>query len=298
MKRLYDRLSFQQKKAYWAWLFLAVPIVFFVCVRFYPTFNAAMISFTNWNLLSEPRWVGLANYERMLNDPVFWKVFANTFIYLLVGLPISLILAFVVAYYLDQVRFMHGLIRGLYFIPYLTTAVAMAWVWRWAYQPAPIGVINSILSNIGLPQQPFLRSPSQALYAVLAPAIWAGMGFQVIIFLAGLRAIPETYYEAARIDGVGKWATLWEITLPLLRPTILFLVVLTSIGLLRIFDQVYNMTVDGQGGPLNSTRPLVVNIYNSAFRDFDMGYATAQTMVLFVVLLVITLAQLRLMRNR
>lgn len=298
MKQLYDRLAFQQKKAYWAWIFLAVPIAFFCIVRFYPTLNAAAISFTNWNLLSPMEFVGLRNYERMFTDPVFWKVFANTFLYLIIGLPITLLLSFAVAYYLDQVRFMHGFIRGLYFIPYLTTAVAMAWVWRWGYQPMPIGVLNQILGAFGLPQQPFLRAPGQALVSVLAPAIWAGLGFQVIIFLAGLRGIPETYYEAARIDGIGKWATLWEITLPLLRPTILFLVVLTSISLLRIFDQVYNMTVDGQGGPLNSTRPLVLNIYNSAFKDFDMGYATAQTMVLFVVLLIITVVQLRLMRAK
>ncbi len=298
MKQLYDRLTFQQKKAYWAWIFLAVPIAFFCIVRFYPTLNAAAISFTNWNLLSPMEFVGLRNYERMFTDPVFWKVFANTFLYLIIGLPITLLLSFAVAYYLDQVRFMHGFIRGLYFIPYLTTAVAMAWVWRWGYQPMPIGVLNQILGTFGLPQQPFLRAPGQALVSVLAPAIWAGLGFQVIIFLAGLRGIPETYYEAARIDGIGKWATLWEITLPLLRPTILFLVVLTSISLLRIFDQVYNMTVDGQGGPLNSTRPLVLNIYNSAFKDFDMGYATAQTMVLFVVLLIITVVQLRLMRAK
>src|SRR5215217_934658 len=298
MKQLYDRLTFQQKKAYWAWIFLAVPIAFFCIVRFYPTLNAAAISFTNWNLLAPMEFVGLQNYQRLFTDPVFWKVFGNTFLYLIIGRPITLLLSFAVAYYLDQIRFMHGFIRGLYFIPYLTTAVAMAWVWRWGYQPLPIGVLNQILTTFGLPQQPVLRAPGQALVSVLAPAIWAGLGFQVIIFLAGLRGIPETYYEAARIDGVGKWATLWEITLPLLRPTILFLVVLTSISLLRIFDQVYNMTVDGQGGPLNSTRPLVLSIYNSAFKDFDMGYATAQTMVLFVVLLIITVVQLRLMRAK
>jgi len=298
MKRFYDRLTFQQKKAYWAWLFLAVPVAFFCFVRFYPTLNAMVISFTDWNLLSPMKFVGFENYQKMLTDKVFWKVFGNTFLYLIIGLPVTLLLSFAVAYYLDQIRFMHGFIRGLYFIPYLTTAVAMAWVWRWGYQPVPIGILNQILTDFGLPQQPFLRAPSQALASVLAPAIWAGLGFQVIIFLAGLRGIPDTYYEAARIDGVGKWATLWEITLPLLRPTILFLVVLTSISLLRIFDQVYNMTVGGQGGPLNSTRPLVLNIYNSAFRDFDMGYATAQTMVLFIVLLVITMVQLRLMRAK
>jgi multiple sugar transport system permease protein len=295
---LFDRLSVRQRQAFWAWTFLAVPIVFFVSIRFYPTFNAVYISLTDWNLLGEMKFVGPANYAELLYDPEFWQVFSNTFEYLILGLPISLVLSFVVAYYLDRVRFMHGLLRGLYFIPYLTTAAAMAWVWRWFYQPVPIGVFNQILTDFGLPQQPFLRSMTQALPAVLAPAVWAGLGFQVIIFLAGLRAIPETYYEAARIDGVGRWRILFEITLPLLRPTVIFLVVVSSIGFLRIFDQVYNMTVDGQGGPLNATRPLVLNIYLSAFTDYKMGYAAAQTTVLFLVLLVITLLQLRLMRAK
>ncbi|WP_226582406.1 carbohydrate ABC transporter permease [Acuticoccus sediminis] len=295
--RAIDSLTIHQKQALWAWVFLAVPIVFFVVVRFYPTLDSAWISLSNWSLFREPKFIGFANYREMFADPVFWKVFGNTFKYLALGLPISLLISFTVAYFLDRVRVMHGLIRGLYFVPYLTTAVAMAWVWRWFYEPVPIGLFNDVLSSLGLPQQPFLRSVDQALPSVLAPAIWAGLGFQVIIFLAGLRAIPETYYEAARIDGVGSWTILREITLPLLRPTLLFLIVISSIGFLRIFDQVYNMTVDGQGGPLNATRPLVLNIYNSAFVDYDMGYATAQTMVLFLVLLVITVVQLRLLRS-
>ncbi len=133
---------------------------------------------------------------------------------------------------------------------------------------------------------------------MLAPAIWAGLGFQIVLFMAGLRAIPSSYYEAARIDGAGKWMILREITLPLLRPTIVFLVVISSIGFLRIFDTVYNMTDNGAGGPLNSTKPLVLYIYESAFRSYRMGYAAAQTLVLFVILLSISLIQLRLIRSR
>lgn len=298
MRQFYHRLSIRQKQAFWAWVFLSVPVIFFVTIRFYPTFHATYLSFTDWDLLSDASFIGFDNYARLMTDPVFWQVFFNTFLYLLLGMPVSLLLSFVVAYYLDQVRFMHGLIRALYFIPFLTTAAAMAWVWKWFYQPVPVGAFNMMLTSLGFDQQPFLRSTTQALPAVLAPAVWAGLGFQVIIFLAGLRAIPTTYYEAARIDGVGRWRILIEITLPLLRPTIIFLVVVSSIGFLRIFDQVYNMTVDGLGGPLNATRPLVLNIYHSAFTDFEMGYATAQTMVLFLVLLVITLVQLRLMRAK
>jgi len=295
---LWQGLSLRQKQVVWAWSFLSLPILFYGVVRFYPTVEAFFISTTNWNLMTPPAFIGLANFKRLLADPVFWKVFQNTFLYLLIGTPVSLLLAFVVAYHLDRVRFMHGFIRALYFLPFLTTAAAMAWVWRWFYQPVPIGLINDVISSFGFAQQPFLRSTTQALPAVLAPAIWAGLGFQVVIFLAGLRAIPATYYEAARIDGVGDFAILRRITLPLLKPTIIFLVVFSSIGFLRIFDQVYNMTSGDPGGPLNATKPLVLMIYQTAFSSFDMGYAAAQTVVLFLVLLTISLLQLRLLRDR
>lgn len=296
--RVFDRMSMRSKKVVWAWSFLALPLVFYAAIRFYPTLQSFRISFTDWDLLTEPRYIWFDNYTRLFADPGFWKVFRNTFAYLLLGTPLSLILAFVIAWYLDRVRFMHGFIRALYFLPFLTTAAAMAWVWRWFYQPVPIGVINDALALIGIPQQPFLRSTSQALPAVTATAIWAGLGFQIIIFLAGLRAIPQTYYEAARIDGLGKWAILRKITLPLLKPTTVFLVVFSSIGFLRIFDQVYNMTTNDPGGPLGSTKPLVLMIYQTAFSSYDMGYAAAQTVVLFLILLTISFAQLWVMRGR
>ncbi len=295
---VWGRLTLHQKQVVWAWAFLAVPILFYVVIRFWPTANAFYLSFTNWNLLRPPKIVGLRNYYKLVADPVFWQVFRNTFAYLIIGTPVSLFIAFVVAYQLEKVRFMHGLIRALYFLPFLTTAVAMAWVWRWIYQPVPIGVLNDLFSMVGIPQQPFLRSTTQALPSVLAVAIWAGLGFQVVIFMAGLRAIPTTYYEAARIDGVSDWTILSRITLPLLKPTIVFLVVFSSIGFLRIFDQVYNMTTNDPGGPLNATKPLVLMIYQTAFSSFNMGYAAAQTVVLFMVLLVISLLQLRILRDR
>ena len=298
MSALATRLTIGTKRAMWAWAFLAVPVVFYVVIRFYPTFNAFIISFTDWNLISPKAFVGVANYVELAGEPVFWKVLLNTLLYGLIGLPVSMVLAFVVAYYLDQVRFMHGFLRALYFLPFLTTAAAMAWVWRWFYQPVPVGVFNLILVEIGFAQQPFLRSTTQALPAVLAPAVWAGLGFQIVIFLAGLRAIPGSYYEAARIDGAGAWRILHEITIPLLRPTIVFLVVISTICFLRIFDHVFNITFQGDGGPLNATKPMVLYIYDSAFRSSRMGYATAQTVILFAILLFITVLQLWYMRKR
>jgi multiple sugar transport system permease protein len=296
--RVWNRLTIHQKQVIWAWTFLAIPIAFYVVIRFWPTANAMWLSFTNWNLLRPARFVGLTNYVKLYNDPVFWKVFGNTFAYLIIGTPVSLLLSFIIAFELEKVRFLHGLIRALYFLPFLTTAAALAWVWRWFYQPVPIGFINGVLTNLGLPAQPFLRSPQQALVSVLASAIWAGLGFQIVIFMAGLRAIPHTYYEAARIDGVSGWTILTRITIPLLKPTIVFLVVFSSIGFLRIFDQVYNMTTNDPGGPLNSTKPLVLMIYQTAFSSFNMGYAAAQTVVLFLVLLTVSLIQLRILRDR
>ncbi|MAS15084.1 MAG: ABC transporter permease [Nitratireductor sp.] len=295
--RFYNNLTISQKQIVWAWIFLALPVLFYVVIRFYPTANAFVLSFQEWNLLGDRKYVGLENYAKLFSDPVFWKVFKNTFMYLILGTPVSLVLSFIIAYHLDKVRFMHGTIRALYFLPFMTSAVAMAWVWRWFYQPVPIGVFNNFLASFGISQIEFLSSTTNALPSVLACAVWAGLGFQVIIFMAGLRAIPQSYYEAARIDGVSSWTVLTEITIPLLKPTIVFLVVFSSIGFLRIFDQVFNMTTNNPGGPLNSTKPLVLLIYDTAFNGFNMGYAAAQTVVLFTILLVVSLIQLRLLKD-
>ena len=294
---LYRNLTIKQKQIVWAWTFLALPVVFYGVIRFYPTGTAFVISFQEWNLLGTRSWTGFDNYVTLWNDPVFWKVFKNTFAYLLIGTPVSLVLSFVIAYHLDKLRFLHGLLRLLYFLPFMTSAVAMAWVWRWFYQGVPIGLFNNILASFGIAQIEFLNSTTNALPAVLAPAIWAGLGFQVIIFMAGIRAIPTSYYEAAKIDGVGWGTVLTQITLPLLKPTMVFIVVFSSIGFLRIFDHVFNMTTNNPGGPLNSTKPLVLMIYDTAFNGFNMGYAAAQTVVLFTILLLVSLLQLYLLRS-
>lgn len=294
----FNNRSIKQKQAIWAWTFLSLPVLFYVTIRFYPTFGSIVLSFQNWNILGDRTWAGLDNYTKLFNDPVFWKVFQNTFVYLILGTPISLLISFIIAYHLDKVRFLHGTIRALYFLPFMTSTVAMAWLWRWFYQPVPVGVFNNMLAAIGIPQFPFLNSTVWALPSVLAPAIWAGLGFQIIIFMAGLRSIPQSYYEAADIDGVGPWTVLREITIPLLRSTLVFLVVFSSIGFLRIFDQVFNMTTNDPGGPLNSTKPLVLMIYDTAFNAFDMGYAAAQTVVLFTILLIVSLVQLYIMKER
>ena len=258
----------------------------------------AGLSLLHWDLLTPPGWAGLENYADLAGDRGFLKALGNTLAFSALYVPLTVAISLGVALLLNRRVTWVGLFRALYFLPFLTTAAAMAWVWRWFYQPVPIGVINNILSSMGLPAQPFLRSIEQGLPSIMVTAIWAGLGFQIIIFMAGLRAIPQTYYEAARIDGLGEWAILRKITLPLLKPTTVFLVVFSSIGFLRIFDQVYNMTTNDPGGPLNTTKPLVLMIYQTAFQSYSMGYAAAQTVVLFTILLIVSLLQLWVLRNR
>ncbi len=290
------RLKLQQRTALTAWTFLAVPLLFYAAVRFWPAIDAFRLSLSRWNLVGPRVFVGLDNYARLFRDPVFLQVLGNTFAYLVLGLPISLSVAFVVAYHLDRLRTGQTILRALYFLPHLTTATAMAFVWRWLYQPPPIGLFNNLLAIVGIPAQPFLRSTSQALPAVLIPAIWAALGFQIVVLLAGLRAIPRVYLEAAAIDGASASQLLRHVTLPLLRPTLVFIIVTSSIGFLRIFDYVYNMTDGAEGGPLNSTKPIVLSIYQTAFARMEMGPAAAQTFILFLILLVLSLLQLRLLR--
>jgi len=283
----------------WAYAFLIIPVIFYIGIRFYPTFQAFLLSFTDWDIISrEKEFIGLENYRNILHDPIFWTTLGNTAQYILYGLPISLILGFTLAYNINGVNGVaHDVFKAIYFIPYTTAMVAIAWVFRWLLQPAPVGVINNILIQMGIPTQKFLLSMTQALPSILGTTIWQGLGFQMIIFLAGLKAIPEQYYEAAVVDGANKGKQLIYITIPLLKPTIIFLLVTGTIRFLRIFTEVLNMSYQGEGGPLNSTKPLVLYIYNKAFYEFEMGYASALTVILFLIILVVTLIQLRVTRD-
>jgi len=274
-------------------------LIFYIVIRIYPAFSAFYISFTDWDIVSsEKQFIGLENFQKLFNDPVFLKTLGNTFKYIIFGLPLSLFLSFIIAYNLNKIKCGLGIYRTLYFIPYITSMVAVSWVWRWLYLPLPLGFFNMILNYFGLTQQPFLDSTSQALPSILAPTIWVELGFQVIIFSAGLKMVPEFLYEAADIDGANNWQKLFRITIPLLRSTIIFLVVMGTIKFLRIFTQVYSMTYQGEGGPLNSTKPLVLYIYNTAFKSFKMGYASAMTVVLFIIILFITIVQLKVLEEK
>jgi multiple sugar transport system permease protein len=292
-------VSLSQRRALSAYLFLLVPLVFFALIRILPTLSALQVALYQWDMLSDVRpFVGLANFLQLTRDPVFVAALANTIKYVVLGVPTGLVLALAIALALMRVRHFAGFFRTVYFVPFVTSLVAVSWVWRWLYQPQR-GSINELLGLLGLPAQPFLQSTSQALPSIVAVNVWHDLGFQVVIFLAGLNAIPEVYYEAARLDGAGRWALFRHVTLPLLNPTLVFLAVTSAISSLQVFTQVQNMSQGGTGGPLNSTISLVLYVYQKAFGGaYQMGYASAMTVVLFVLILSVTLLQLRVLTRR
>lgn len=293
------QMTVARRKIVWAYIFLLIPLIFFLYIRIYPALFAFQMSFFDWNPLSEEQpYVGMDNYQRLFSelsapDSVTRSAFSNTARYVILGVPIQLTLGLLIALMLNEIQRLNNLYRVIFFLPFVTSTIAISWVFRWLYQPR-IGLFNVLLQAFSLPQQPFLRSPDQALYSVLAVVIWQGLGFTVIIFLAGLKNIPRVYYEAAEVDGASRWQSFWNITFPLLNPSIVYLVVLQSIGFLRMFAEVLAMSQQGDGGPLDSTTTVVLRVYREAFQRLDMGYASALTVVLFVIILVITVVQLRL----
>ncbi len=292
------RLTLKRKQAVWAYAFLLIPMIFFIWIRIYPVFSALNISVRKWDILSRVTpYVGLANYKKLLTDKNFVKVSVNTLKYVLICVPSGLVLSLAVALMLNRIRRGVGFFRVLYFIPYITSIVAVAWIWRWLFMKSG-GLINNMLGALGLPQQPFMNSTSQALGVVASNVIWQALGFKIIIFLAGLKQIPTVYYEAADMDGAGPWQTFSRITLPLLNPTVVYLSVMTMIQTLQIFTQIKNISFQGTGGPLNSTNSIVLYIYQTAFQSFNMGYASAMTIVLFLCILLISLVQMKVLNRR
>jgi len=296
-------LSLKQRQVLWAYIFLSVSLIFYVVIRWYPTLLAFNISFRDWNIFqASGDWVGFTNYQEIWADlfkprsavrAAFW----NTLRYVLLGVPIQMALGLAVAMMLNQIRRFSAFFRVAYFIPYVTSAVAVAFVWLWLYN-WPEGLLNEILGYFGVAPQRFTGHPDQALGSVTAVAIWQTLGFTVILFLAGLQQIPEMYYEAAGIDGASGWKLFRHITLPLLNPVIVYLAVLQTVSFLRLFALVQNMSPQGTGGPLNSTTTVVLEVYKEGFSRFNMGYASALTVVLFFIILAITIIQLRFLSRR
>lgn len=293
-------LTMKRRQWIWAYAFIFVPLIFFLAIRIGPTLYAFNVSFYDWDPISiDKPFIGLDNYRELVRDETFRQAFVNTWIYVLVGVPAGLIASLAVALGLHRIGRFVGVYRMLYFIPYITSLVAVSWVWRWLYN-SPQGFFNDALRALGLPTVSFLNSTTWAIYAIIAMTVWHNLGFQIIIWLAGLQAIPDVFNEAAAIDGANAWQRFRHITLPLLNPTLVFLSVIGVISMLQVFTQVRNMSSQGRGGPLDSTMSLVLYTYLEGFDSLPsrLGYASSIVVVLFLIILAITIFQLKVLQRR
>lgn len=276
-----------------AWILLAPALILLSIFVLYPIANLIYLSFTAGSFTrAGTHWVGVRNYWRLLLSPDFWQVLGNTAYFTLATVIPSLIIPLGLAVLLNRAVALQGLLRTAYFIPSITSLVAVGLGFRWLFQTD--GPVNNGLAAIGVEPIPWLSSTVWAMPVLILLSIWKQLGFNLVVFLAGLQTIPLSRYEAAELDGAGPWQQFWHITLPGLRPTLIFSAVTTAIFTLRSFEQVFVIT---GGGPLNSTNLLVYYIYDQAFAQFDFGYAAAAATLLLIVTFVLVYIQLQMQRD-
>jgi multiple sugar transport system permease protein len=261
----------------------------------WPLVDTGYLSLTNWDFLEEPQFVGLENYRKLISDDVLHQIIANTAVYTLAVVFITLALALGLALLLNRPMRFRALARTVFFLPVVTTLVAISGLWLFIYTP-DFGLMSYLLRLVGQPGQAWMNNPATALWAIILMMIWQGLGYDIIILLSGLGNIREDLYEAAALDGATRWSLFRHITLPLLSPTLVFLVVVSTIQAFRVFDPVYVMS-GGLGGPANSTATLVFYLYKQAFSNLDGGYASAIAYLIVGIALALTVVQLNLSKR-
>lgn len=274
-----------------AWLFLLPSLIGFIAFYAVPTVRGFLISFTDWDMLTPAKYVGVANYQKLMGDADFWSALRVTLYYVVLNIPFQTAGAVLLAVMMSRVT-ENIFVRGALFLPYLLPNVVVGLLWLWMLDPS-LGIVNQFLGIFGIARQPFLGSPAQAMPAIAGINIWRHVGQTALLIFAGLQTIPKSVYEAAAIDGANEYTIFWRITLPLLRPVLVFVLVTTVIGSFQIFDTI---AITTKGGPVGSTRVVFWYIYEQAFARFNMGYATALAFVLFLILMFITFLQLRFLR--
>jgi multiple sugar transport system permease protein len=282
-----------------AYVFLAPALLAIFIFFFLPVIAAFFISFSDFDIYSlgnfaNARMVGLKNYIVLLKDPLFWKALKNTFFFVIVAGPLSIAVSLSAALLLNSklIKF-KAVFRLVYFLPVVTTLVAVAIVWRFIYHPR-FGILNFFLSFLGIQPIDWLGDPLWAMPAIILMSVWKNFGYNMIIFIAGLQNIPLDLYESAEIEGANRWQQFKSITLPMLAPTTIFVSIITMIGYFQIFAEPYIMT---QGGPLNSTLSIVQYMYQEGFRWWNMGYSAALAFVLFLIIFLGTIIQLRIKKR-
>jgi multiple sugar transport system permease protein len=258
-----------------------------------PILGAFYISFHDWTGIGKQSWAGIDNYKTLIHDKAFWQSIKVTAIYTVSFVPLLYIISLGLALLVNQGLKLTGAMRTAFFAPYMVSLVISSVIWSFMFQD-PAGAVNVIIGWFGFAPQSWLGSTDTALISVIVVTLWQSVGYSMIIFLAGLQDIPTSYYEAARVDGAGPWRRFTSITLPLLKPTSVFVLLISFIGAFQLFDPIFVMT---QGGPANATTTAVYYIYQQAFQYLQLGYASALSVVLFAIILVFSLVQLRVFRD-
>lgn len=250
-----------------------------------PIIVAFVLSLTSYDVVTRPRFNGIDNYLRIFQDSIFWKAVVNNVIIAGVGIPISMFLALVFAVLLNRALPGRGIFRVMVFLPHITATVAVAMIWLWIYSPSASGLMNTVLGVVGISPLPYLTSPTLALPSVILVTIWQGIGLKMLIYLAALQGVNEELYEAADIDGANFVQKFRSITVPMLRPATFFILVTSLIANFQTFDLIYILT---EGGPANATNVVTYRIYQTAFQEFRFGLASAQSIILLLMLIALT----------
>ncbi|MEW6105625.1 MAG: sugar ABC transporter permease [Bacillota bacterium] len=292
----------RRRQVVWGYAFLAPALVLFALIVVYPLLYALWLGFYDWPVFGEKTFVGLGNYARMLSDPLFRKSLINTVYWTCCVVPATVVISLAVALLLEA-KFLkgRGLFRTIYFIPVVTSMVGAAFAWKWLFEPT-FGVINWLLGLVGIRGPGWLASTTWALPAMMAVGVWKQVGFAMVIFLAGLQTIPKELKEAATVDGASPTQQFFRVILPLLNPTVVLVLVMLVINAFRVFTIPYVMSAGGftwatPGGPLDSTRVLVLHIYDMAFSKFQVGYASATAFALLAIIMVVTIIQIKLVQR-
>jgi multiple sugar transport system permease protein len=294
----WSRIRRNRQLLLYCYLALAPVLVLFLYVRVIPIVESVALSFYRWDMIRPLKpFIGLRNYEQLLTDENFILALENTLIYSVATVVVSTLLALPLAVFLARKGWVAAVYQTIYFLPVITPLVPMAIAWRWIYD-YNYGLFNYVLSFFGIAAVPWLTSPDIALWAIIIMSIWKGLGYNLILFLVGIRNIPESYLEAASLDGASPWQRFWHVTLPLLKPILLYVMVTATINSFNVFTQVYVMTLGSQASPGQALRVLVFDIWQNGFQYLKMGYGSAEAVALTFLVLGFTMIQFRLVRSQ
>lgn len=273
----------------WGIVFILPQLISLICLGLIPIVIAFVLSFYEWNGFSSPVFIGLDNFRSVFSDPDTMTAVKNTLLYAIIYVPCSIALALLLAVLLNNAMG-KMFYRAVFFLPQVVTSVGIAVVWSWIYQPQ-FGILNMVLNYFGIEGREWLRDPATAMGAVIVMSIWWGLGYNIVLFLAGLQNVPRAYTDAARIDGANAAQVFFRITVPLISPTTLLVTITTMINAFQVFDQMFLLT---SGGPAKKTYTLAIHIYQTAFKSFELGKASTIALILFLVVVIISAVQFKL----